>query len=46
MRKSSLNGNKIYEHTVLPTVSEVSPKTGLPDGQDLLIKGTGFSTNK
>lgn len=45
MRKPSLTKN-YYEHTVLPAISSITPTSGSMIGQDIVIKGSGFSTNK
>ena len=43
LRKTSLSVGEYYEHSVLPTVSQISPNEGLVTGQDVVITGTGFS---
>lgn len=45
MRKPSLT-KEYYEHTVLPAISSVSPSSGAMIGQDIVIKGSGFSLTK
>lgn len=44
MRKSSLQ-DEYYEHVVLPSISQVSPPTGILGGQILTIDGSGFSNH-
>ena len=42
MRKTSFI-NQNYEHTVLPSVSNIEPNSGLVGGQKIKITGTGLS---
>ena len=46
MIKSSFSTDHKYEHTILPTIQSVTPNTGLPDGQQIVIDGSGFSNDK
>lgn len=32
-----------WDHVVLPAVNRVLPNSGLPEGQDIVIEGSGFS---
>lgn len=42
MRRPSFSPN-YYEHTVLPSIMEITPTSGAENGQNLEIYGTGFS---
>jgi len=44
MQRASLQ-SEYYHHTVLPAISSFGPTQGGLAGQDLVITGTGFSTN-
>lgn len=44
MRKPTLE-HIYYEHSVHPSISSISPNSGFETGQDIVITGTGFSTN-
>lgn len=46
MRRSSLIVGEYFEFTTLPTVSSVTPNSGNLGGQEIKIKGSGFSRNK
>lgn len=35
-----------WHHVVLPAISEVSPNSGLEDGQSITVKGSGFSEDE
>ena len=44
MMKTS-NSGEVYEHTVLAAIDSLSVHEGLLGGQDITIKGTGFTAH-